>query len=113
MIPYFKYARITARAQVLEVLGRSRVSKLVVMRSLLRGDEDAHRPDQYLDLGDLSLTGSSLGGDEEQGHPPKPLVLGTNERRQDSEMANTGSEDVTRYHRQLRRYREHLRREVS
>lgn len=93
------------------MLGRSRVSKLVVMRSLLRGDEDAHRPDQYLHLGDLSLTGSSLGGDEKEGQPPRPLVLGTNER-QDSETTNTGSEDVSRYHRQLRRYREHLRREV-
>lgn len=93
------------------MLGRSRVSKLVVMRSLLRGDEDAHRPDQYLDIGDLSLTGSSLGGDEEEGQPPNPLVMGM-DGRQGSETANTGSEDVSRYHRQLRRYREHLRREV-
>ncbi|CAM9852052.1 unnamed protein product, partial [Hapterophycus canaliculatus] len=36
--------------QVLEVLGRSRVSKLFVMRSLLQREEDAHRPELYLRL---------------------------------------------------------------
>lgn len=38
--------------QVLEVIGRSRVSKLFVMRSLLLTDEEAHRPERYLEVPD-------------------------------------------------------------
>ena len=108
--------------QLLDVLGRSRVSKLVVVRSLLRVDEDAHRPEQYLDLEGFTWTDSSLGGGGVQGQPPVALVVNEDGRREVSDAETKEAQDTadeagrqarSRYNRQLSRYREHLRRDVS
>eukprot|EP00752_Nemacystus_decipiens_P012915 g11430.t1 len=139
--------------QVLEVLGRSRVSKLFVMRSLLSREEEAHRPERYLRPLDSREGGGGDDGDdcdddddeasmvEQQGERLGVPLVG---RRRPSDAAGpdiavdggggsqgrrgggarVGGEEgeregegdgepagELRYHRQLRRYREHLAQE--
>lgn len=121
------------------MLARSRVSKLFVMRSLLRRDEEAHRPELYLadNESDTFLPRQTSNSDSEypdnaaaaaSGDDDFPGALlwrgggggGTGERKEwDGEEGGAAvgggrrqEKVATRYHRQLRRYREHLRDQV-
>lgn len=100
------------------MLGRSRVNKLFVMRSLLRPDEDAHRPELYLEPGQTSWTNNDPAPDSRD----HPVISMANLHSDDAEAgisravsqeSSEGGEGALRYHRQLRRYREHLRQEVG
>ncbi|CAN0350961.1 unnamed protein product [Ectocarpus sp. 6 AP-2014] len=137
---------LLADQQVLEVIGRSRVSKLFVMRSLLLTDEEAHRPERYLEVPDEpaaeGLEGVTQNAEEAaegvQEQLAVPLVggrrpsdtsrmeaggFGGSERRVSTGKGEGGGARVSggdeegagdeelRYHRQLRRYREHLQQE--
>eukprot|EP00903_Cladosiphon_okamuranus_P006237 g6122.t1 len=135
--------------QVLEVLGRSRVSKLFVMRSLLLKEEEAHRPELYLGPPDTEQ-GEGEGDDDEANATEQQgerLVVPLVGRRRPSDAEGPGDNAAVdggggggggrnrwgggarvggeggegdgaseprgelRYHRQLRRYREHLAQE--
>lgn len=111
------------------------MSKLFVMRSLLRVDEGAHRPELYLDP---APEGQSLkdnfGQYEDEDEPPilslamnahgdhmvspsaasngDSIGEGSDARVGGGEEEGGGVEEL-RYHRQLRQYRQHLREEVS
>ncbi|CAN0105085.1 unnamed protein product, partial [Ectocarpus sp. 4 AP-2014] len=137
---------LLADQQVLEVIGRSRVSKLFVMRSLLLTDEEAHRPERYLELPDEPAAEGPEGflknpeevAEEVQEQLAVPLVggrrpsdtsrmeavgFGGSERRVSTGEGEGGSarvsggdeegagDEESRYHRQLRRYREYLQQE--
>lgn len=115
--------------QVLNVLGRSRVSKLFVMRSLLRTDEEAHNPDLY-----MVKHGEEQGAQAHHtfGAERRPAALGRGNARVaqgDKEEDNGpfddeeegqragGRESIdlggsARFHQQLWSYREHLKTEV-
>lgn len=138
------------------MLGRSRVSKLFVMRSLLLREEEAHRPELYLQpLDSEEGDGEGEGDDDAAEQQGECLVVPLVGRRRPSDAAGLGDGSVTvgggggvggsrgrlgggarvgeevedgggvgsssgdcgpggelRYHRQLRRYREHLAQEV-
>ncbi|CAN0062130.1 unnamed protein product, partial [Ectocarpus sp. 12 AP-2014] len=137
---------LLADQQVLEVIGRSRVSKLFVMRSLLLTDEEAHRPERYLEVPDEPEAEGMEGvlqhpeevaeGVQEQlavplvgGRRPsdtsrmEAVGFGGSERRVSTGKGEGGSarvsggdeegagDEESRYHRQLRRYREYLQQE--
>lgn len=123
------------------MLGRSRVSKLSVMRSLLSRNEDVHRPELYLDS-ERSDPRRKTPDQEEEIRREVPLVdvegsTHAGHGRGDGVVGGRGGDDLggsglgggrwgrgeegergsgrggsLRYHQQLRRYREHLRREV-
>ncbi|CAM9364963.1 unnamed protein product [Scytosiphon promiscuus] len=114
--------------QVLEVLGRSRVSKLFVMRSLLQREEEAHRPELYLRLpgGEEEQQDAEEGRGAEAGRgrrrgKKRAAVRGRGDTRSiNSETGDASGSDLSDaeqaarstaplYHRQLRQYREYLR----
>lgn len=138
--------RVGPCRQVLEVLGRSRVSKLVVMRSILSQEEEAHRPELYLELGnqdawiDNDSDNGNGDGNDMTSDDFRVMPLGSGRRdveggvsavvgggggggegagvgraagaEEGSEAGSCGNIGSSRYHQQLRRYRDHLRREV-
>lgn len=126
--------------QVLDVLARSRVSKLFVMQSLLKSEEEAHIPALYLadseEGEDESLGDDRRSATSEEGLPRALLGRGeasssdsdmragetrnwcSDEAKVDDTAGDTTwgkrkiGKGATRYLRQLERYREHLREQV-
>lgn len=92
------------------------------MRSLLRYDEEAHRPELYLEEQDESwshlppipLPPAGTGASE-SGAGRGSSLSGASESPSigDDDGGEVSTRGTSRYHRQLRRYREHLVEEVS